>query len=114
MTASEHGSSPIGCADVVEEERIDQLRLTAFRTNSHEDRQAYFEAASKWFQDRHYRRMNHERVVAALTELVSAFNPEPAFDYFPLGIWDRAAKVLAALQRGALAEPSSNGEGVTP
>ena len=32
---------------------------------------------------------------AALRELVTAFNPEPKFDYAPLGIWDRAAKVLA-------------------
>ena len=31
---------------------------------------------------------------AMLRELVTAFNPEPAFDYRPLGIWDRAAQVL--------------------
>lgn len=33
---------------------------------------------------------------AALRELVVAFNPEPKFDYEPLGIWDRAAKVLTS------------------
>lgn len=32
---------------------------------------------------------------AALRELVEAFNPAPNFDYEPLTIWDRAAKVLA-------------------
>lgn len=40
-----------------EEAAVDALRLTAFKTNAPNDRQAYFDAASKWFQDRHYRRM---------------------------------------------------------
>ena len=40
-----------------EEVRIDALRLKAFSSGSKEDRQRYFEAASKWFEDRHYRRM---------------------------------------------------------
>ncbi len=37
------------------EEQIDRLRLVAFKSNAYDDRQAYFEAASKWFQRRHYR-----------------------------------------------------------
>lgn len=51
-----------GPQDTSEEERIDQLRLTAFTSGSAENRQAYFAAASKWFQDRHYRRMDAERM----------------------------------------------------
>ncbi|WP_444551114.1 dATP/dGTP pyrophosphohydrolase domain-containing protein [Brucella vulpis] len=44
-----------------EEAAIDALRLKAFETNSDADRQAYFDAVSKWFQDRHIRRMDAER-----------------------------------------------------
>lgn len=39
-----------------EEDRIDQLRLTAFKTNDPSDREAYFDATSKWFQRRYDRR----------------------------------------------------------
>lgn len=39
------------------EQEIDRLRLKAFQTNNEEDNAAYFNAASKWFQDRHYRRL---------------------------------------------------------
>lgn len=48
---------------LAEEGRIDALRLTAFRTNDPADRQAYFEAASKWFQDRHYRSIEAQGLV---------------------------------------------------
>jgi hypothetical protein len=37
------------------EQEIDRLRLLAFREGTEENRKAYFEACSKWFQDRHYR-----------------------------------------------------------
>lgn len=47
------------------EAAIDELRLQAFRTNSDADRQAYFDAVSKWFQDRHYRRMDAERALSS-------------------------------------------------
>jgi len=47
------GAAPDG--DV--EREIDALRLKAFRTNAPSDREAYFMATSKWFQDRHYRYM---------------------------------------------------------
>src|SRR5690242_6855105 len=40
-----------------EEDRIDRVRLAAFKSNDASDRQSYFDAASKWFQDRHYRRL---------------------------------------------------------
>lgn len=40
-----------------EERRIEDLRLKAFRTNDPEDRQAYLDAVSKWFQHRHYRQI---------------------------------------------------------
>lgn len=50
-------ATPPDVADSEEEARIDNLRLRAFQTNAEQDRQAYFEAASKWFQDRHFRRM---------------------------------------------------------
>lgn len=43
------------------EAAIDALRLKAFETNSDADRQAYFDAVSKWFQDRHIRRVVAER-----------------------------------------------------
>lgn len=43
-----------------EEFAIDKLRFRAFHTNSDADRQAYFDAVSKWFQDRHTRRMDAE------------------------------------------------------
>lgn len=43
--------------DGPEEIEIDRLRLAAFRTNSNEDKAAYYLAVSKWFQDRHYRRL---------------------------------------------------------
>lgn len=46
-----------------EEFAIDKLRFRAFHTNSDTDRQAYFDAVSKWFQDRHIRRMNAERAL---------------------------------------------------
>jgi len=37
------------------EAEIDRLRLVAFATNSLIDRNAYLEAAAKWFNNRHYR-----------------------------------------------------------
>lgn len=48
-------------------EQIAELQLKAFRTNLPEDRQAYFDAASKYFQDRHYRAMERERANLAPT-----------------------------------------------
>jgi hypothetical protein len=53
------------------EREIDALRLKAFETNAPSDREAYFKATSKWFQDRHYRYM------AAQPELVSGAAPWP-------------------------------------
>ncbi|ODT60978.1 MULTISPECIES: hypothetical protein [Paracoccus] len=52
--------------------RIDKLRLKAFRTNDAADRQAYFDAASKWFQDRHYRDMEDADAARALRERLEA------------------------------------------
>lgn len=40
-------------------EEIDALRLKAFMTNGDADRKAYFDGASKWFQDEVFRRMDH-------------------------------------------------------
>lgn len=37
------------------EAEIDRLRLAAFKTNSNEDKAAYYLAVSKWFQERQYR-----------------------------------------------------------
>lgn len=51
--------------EAADENRIDQLRLQAFKTNSEEDRTAYFSAVSKWFQERHYRRMASEALQVA-------------------------------------------------
>lgn len=54
--ASPSGVAVKGLAvDGEEEHQIENLRFKAFRTNSPEDRQAYFHAVSKWFQHRHYR-----------------------------------------------------------
>ncbi|WP_025199074.1 hypothetical protein [Brucella sp. BO2] len=48
-----------------EEAAIDALRLKAFKTNNDFDKRAYFDAVSKWFQDRHYRRMDAERSLSS-------------------------------------------------
>ncbi|MER9685887.1 hypothetical protein [Mesorhizobium sp. M0139] len=42
-------------SDTQREIEIDRLRLAAFKTNSAEDKTAYYLAASEWFQNRHYR-----------------------------------------------------------
>ncbi|WP_323008972.1 hypothetical protein [Paracoccus sp. (in: a-proteobacteria)] len=65
-------STPTVADLVAEEDRIDELRLKAFKTNSPDDRQAYFDATSKWFQDRWYRRLDAERALSpAATEPVA-------------------------------------------
>lgn len=43
------------------EEKIDELRMTAFRTNDPADRQAYFDAVSEWFQHRDTRSLRAAR-----------------------------------------------------
>lgn len=43
--------------DLKDEKRIQELCLKAFATNHPKDLKAYYQAASKYFQDRHYRRM---------------------------------------------------------
>lgn len=48
-----------------EEFAIDKLRFRAFHTNSDADRQTYFDAVSKWLQDRHYRRMDADRALSS-------------------------------------------------
>lgn len=53
-------------------EAVDRLRFQAFKTNLPEDRQAYFDAASKWFQDRHIRAMDRDDTLRA--ELATARN----------------------------------------
>jgi hypothetical protein len=54
--ASQNAVEGEAVADGPEEIEIDRLRLAAFKTNSNEDKAAYYLAVSKWFQDRHYRR----------------------------------------------------------
>jgi len=49
---------PPAAQEADEEACIEDLRLQAFRTNDLGDREAYFEAASRWFQNRHFRRLN--------------------------------------------------------
>lgn len=44
--------------DLKDEKRIQELCLKAFATNHPKDLKAYYQAASKYFQDRHYRRMS--------------------------------------------------------
>jgi hypothetical protein len=61
------------------EAAIDALRHKAFMTNSEADRQAYFDAVSKWFQHRNYRRMAHpdssrEAVRGALESIIERSN----------------------------------------
>lgn len=60
-----HADNAHGWTLEEQEETIDELRLQAFRTNSDADRQTYFNAVSKWFQDRHYRRMDAERALSS-------------------------------------------------
>ncbi|WP_285536011.1 hypothetical protein [Brucella sp. NBRC 12950] len=61
------GVAPSPRAQALEEEEfaIDKLRFRAFHTNNEADRQAYFDAVSKWFQDRHYRRMDADRALSS-------------------------------------------------
>jgi hypothetical protein len=60
------------------EEQIDKLRIAAFKSNAEADRQAYFAAASKWFQDRHYRATaRHTEVVDETGWLVELKGSEP-------------------------------------
>lgn len=54
--------------DGPEEIEIDRLRLAAFQTNSNEDKAAYYLAVSKWFQDRHSRRLASPQAVAPAEE----------------------------------------------
>ena len=49
-------------------EEIDALRLKAFKTNLERDRRAYFAAASKWFQEDSFRRLDHANELAALRD----------------------------------------------
>lgn len=133
-TAHSTGVSPIGCADVVEHSPtpweytggdiwIDTRSLVCCGDGRHgqccgnpdvEGGQELVAQTSEVNAAFIVKAVNnHERLVATLTELVSAFNPSPAFDYFPLGIWDRAAEVLASLHREAIAEKPCF-EGVTP
>lgn len=65
LSAIEVDPSPRAQALEEAEGAIDELRLQAFRTNSDADRQAYFDAVSKWFQDRHYRRMDADRSLSS-------------------------------------------------
>lgn len=58
FAASLSTPEPVNVDDTAVEAEIDRLRLAAFKSNSLSDRDKYFAAASKWFQDRHYRRMN--------------------------------------------------------
>jgi hypothetical protein len=67
------GAGGQAVADGAEEQELDRLRLQAFKTNSNDDKAAYYLAVSKWFQDRHYRALSQphpadERVVEALRE----------------------------------------------
>ncbi|MCX2696672.1 hypothetical protein [Ochrobactrum chromiisoli] len=68
-TSEMEAVAPSPRAQALEEEElaIDKLRFQAFQTNSEADRQAYFDAVSKWFQDRHYRRMDAERALSSQT-----------------------------------------------
>lgn len=52
--------------DVMDADAIDVLRLKAFKTNKPADRDAYSNAVSRWFQDRHARDMAAEIEVAKL------------------------------------------------
>lgn len=55
------------------DEEIDALRIKAFQTNSENDRLAYFEAASRYFQDRHYRDMRSRALI--MSELAAKTVP---------------------------------------
>jgi hypothetical protein len=67
LTLTLLSSPPVKAAavDGPEEIEIDRLRLAAFKTNSNEDKAAYYLAVSKWFQDRHYRNMDAARAALA-------------------------------------------------
>jgi hypothetical protein len=55
-----------GAVDGPEEIEIDRLRLTAFKNGTNENKDAYYRAVSKWFQDRHFRRMESEPFTLSL------------------------------------------------
>lgn len=52
--------------DVMDAAALDALRLKALRTNKPADRDAYFAAVSRRFQDRHTKGMAHEIAIAKL------------------------------------------------
>ncbi len=58
--------------DGPDEIEIDRLRLAAFQAPSNENKAAYYLAVSKWFQDRHYRRLTTpQEPVAAPEEAIA-------------------------------------------
>lgn len=46
-----------------EEEKIDELRIKAFLVTSKENMEAYYKAASRYFQQRHDRRLEASYIV---------------------------------------------------
>jgi len=97
--------SRVNQAVVEEENRIEALRLKAFKTCKEMDRNAYFHAVSKWFQERHYR--NTEAALSRANQAVVTEEIETSFLKLceTLGIpatsaaWMDARELLAALSR---------------
>ncbi|WPM82760.1 hypothetical protein R5W60_16600 [Brucella pseudintermedia] len=90
------------------EAAIDALRLKAFETNSDADRQAYFDAVSKWFQDRHIRRVNAERV--PFLSVQGAVKAEQNITRPIVGIENRTAQEVFDIMRDRILsalEPSA-------
>lgn len=95
---------------------VEHLRLQAFATNSIADRQAYFNATSKWFQERHYRAptspvsVSEAAAVPEVAELIRAAQEVSNCTFNPVTMRDLALR--AALE--ALATPPTDparGEG---
>lgn len=76
--------------DVMDADAIDVLRLKAFKTNKPADRDAYSNAVSRWFQDRHARDMAAEIEVAKLVSEAEARGMERAAPTDPASAFNRA------------------------
>ena len=86
--------------DVIDADAIDVLRLKAFKTNKPADRDAYSNAVSRWFQDRHARDMAAEIEVAKLVSEAEARVAKIAAGLFP-GLYDSNLYQIIAAVRAA-------------
>lgn len=79
----------------LEEDRIDALRLKAFKTNDEKALSEYYRACSNWFQDRHYRALDQQRRAASAASPAETAPDVAGFDLDVPG--DQIAMAVATL-----------------